>query len=454
MLLEVIVLAAGEGKRMQSRLPKVLHPLGGEPLLCHVLRAASALQPERIHVVHGHGGEQVREAVRDDSIHWVPQEKQLGTGHAVQQVLPHVQADKQVLVLYGDIPLISTALLRNLCESSRNALAVLTVVLSSPAGYGRVVRDEQGKVARIVEDKDASDDELRLSEVNTGFLAAPSALLSEWLSHVDNENKQGEYYLTDVVEIAVREGKPVQTIVAQNQWDVAGVNKRSELALLEREYQKRRALDLADGGVTVIDPYRLDMRGDVKMGVDSVVDVNVVLEGPVKIGRNVRVGANCCLSNVLVGDNVVIKPNSVIEEAIIGDGAMIGPFARIRPGTRIADDVHVGNFVELKNAELATGVKVNHLSYVGDSSVGAHSNVGAGVITCNYDGARKHKTEIGEHAFIGSNSQLVAPVRIGNGATVGAGSTITQDVPDNALAVSRAPQRNVQGWKRPRKNRE
>jgi len=438
---------------MQSRLPKVLHRLGGEPLLCHVLRAARALQPDRIHVVYGHGGEQVRETTGEtaceDSINWVEQREQLGTGHAVQQVVPHVESGRQVLVLYGDVPLISARSLESLCEAGRDTLAVLTVKLSDPAGYGRIVREDQGNVVRIVEERDAAGDELSLAEVNTGFLAAPSDRLGEWLSQVGKENSQGEYYLTDIVEIAVRDGMAVHAVTADNAWDVAGVNRRSELALLEREYQKRRALHLADSGVTVIDPYRLDLRGDVKVGADCVIDVNVVLEGPVKIGRNVRVGANCCLTNVLIGDDVIIRPNTVIEEAVVGNGAMIGPFARIRPGTRLAEDVHVGNFVELKNAELATGAKVNHLSYVGDSTVGAHSNIGAGVITCNYDGAHKHRTEIGDRAFIGSDSQLVAPVRIGNGATVGAGSTITQDVPDNALAVSRARQRNIKGWKGP-----
>lgn len=447
MSLEVIILAAGEGKRMQSRLPKVLHPLGGEPLLSHVLRTAGTLEPARVHVVYGHGGEQVRRAFSDDSINWVLQEHQRGTGHAVQQVLPQIETDQQILVLYGDVPLVPASSLDVLCAAGREALALLTVSLPDPSGYGRIIRDEQGRVARIVEDKDAAAAERVIKEVNTGFLSAPCRRLGDWLSRVGSDNSQGEYYLTDVVQVAVADGEVIRDVAAENAWDVAGVNKRSELALLEREYQKRRALELADRGVTVMDPWRLDQRGDVQVGRDCVFDVNVVLEGPVRIGDHVHVGANCCLSGARIGSNVVIMPNCVIEEAVVGDGARIGPFARIRPGTRIGKHAHVGNFVELKSASLGEGAKVNHLSYVGDSSVGERTNVGAGVITCNYDGVSKHKTVIGDDAFIGSNSQLVAPVRIGDGATVGAGSTITEDVPDHALAVSRSRQRNIKGWK-------
>lgn len=451
MLLEVIVLAAGEGKRMQSRLPKVLHALGGEPLIVHVLRTARSLGPARIHVVHGHGGEQVRAAVADDTINWVLQSEPLGTGHAVHQALPHVDGSRQVLVLYGDVPLIGAAALEALCEAGREAPAVLTTTLTDPGGYGRIVRDQAGRVRRIVEDKDAAGDERAITEINTGFIAAPAARLDALLRRVGNDNRQGEYYLTDIVQIAVDEGETVRDVAASDPWDVAGVNRRSELALLEREYQTRRALALADRGATVLDPYRLDQRGAVDAGRDCVIDVNVVMEGPVTLGDDVHVGANCLLANVRIGNNVTIQPNTVIEDAVIGDGAMIGPFARIRPGSRIAEDVHVGNFVELKNAELASGAKVNHLSYVGDSTVGANANIGAGVITCNYDGARKHRTLIGENAFVGSNSQLVAPVAIGAGATVGAGSTITQDVPADTLAVGRARQRHIDDWKRPEK---
>lgn len=437
---------------MQSRLPKVLHPLGGQPLLSHVLRAARSLGPERIHVVYGHGGEQVRQAVPDGSINWVLQAEQLGTGHAVQQVLPAVDKRRQVLVLYGDVPLIRAASLEALCQAGREAPAVLTAILPDPGGYGRIVRDQDRRLLRIVEDKDADGDERSITEINTGFIAAPADRLAALLSRVGNDNRQGEYYLTDIVQIAVAEGETVRDVTVADPRDVAGVNRRSELALLEREYQKRRALELADRGVTVLDPYRLDLRGEIEAGLDCVIDVNVIMEGPVSLGANVRVGANCLLHNVRISDNVTIRPNTVIEDAEVGDGAVIGPFARIRPGTRIAGGAHVGNFVELKNTELASGAKVNHLSYVGDSSVGEGSNIGAGVITCNYDGANKHRTEIGADAFVGSNAQLVAPVRIGNGATVGAGSTITQDVPDNSLAVSRNRQRNIQGWKRPTKD--
>lgn len=451
MSLEVIILAAGEGKRMHSRLPKVLHPLGGEPLLRHVLRSAAALGPARVHVVYGTGGEQVRETIDDDAINWVHQAEQLGTGHAVQQVLPRIPADRQVLVLYGDVPLMPPALLEALCHAGAERLAVLTTRPPDPSGYGRIVRGPDGRVVRIVEDKDAAGEERRIDEINTGFIAAPAGRLSAWLSRVGNDNKQGEYYLTDVVELAACDGEAVHDVTAPDYRDAAGVNKRSELALLERRYQERRALALADEGVTVLDPQRLDMRGEVDVDIDSVIDVNVLLEGPVQLGRNVHVGANCVLSRVTIGDNVQIRPHTLIEDAVVGEGAMIGPFARIRPGARIGADAHVGNFVEIKNADLDEGAKVNHLSYVGDSSVGAHSNLGAGVITCNYDGARKHRTVIGQDAFIGSNSQLVAPVTIGARATVGAGSTITQDVPDDTLGVARARQRNVKGWKRPGK---
>lgn len=446
---EVIVLAAGQGTRMHSALPKVLHPLGGEPLLGHVLRAAGRLKPDRVHVVYGHGGERVRESSDDDSINWVLQKEQLGTGHAVQQVLPHVGDDKRILILYGDVPLITAPLLEALCEAGRDAPAVMTVELPDPSGYGRIIRDETGRIVRIVEEQDASEAERAVPEVNTGFIAAPARSLKDWLSRVDNDNRKGEYYLTDIVGVAVEEGATINDVRARDPWDVSGVNRRSELALLEREYQKRRALELADRGVTVMDPYRLDIRGEVEAGRDCVIDVNVILEGRVVLGDNVNVGANCRLADVRIGDNVTIKPNSIVEEAVVGSESWIGPFARVRPGTRIGENVHVGNFVELKQAELADRAKVNHLSYVGDASVGADANIGAGVITCNYDGARKHRTRIGDDAFIGSNSQLVAPVRIGRGATVGAGSTITQDVPDNTLAVSRARQRNIPGWKRP-----
>jgi len=434
---------------MQSELPKVLHTLGGRPLLAHVLAAARALSPTRVHVVYGHGGDRVRDAFAAESVNWVHQPHQLGTGHAVAQVMPEVAEDSRILVLYGDVPLIPPKSLEALAGAAGDSLALLTMEMPDPTGYGRIVRDQGGRVVRIVEERDASEAERRIPEVNTGFLAAPRGRLAGWLSRIDSGNAQAEYYLTDVVAVAVADGAPVHDLQARNRWDVQGVNRRSELALLEREYQKRRALDLADRGVTVLDPYRLDVRGDIDVGRDCVIDVNVVIEGPVALGNNVRIGANCWLGRADIGDGVVIGPNTVIEEAVIGETARIGPFARIRPGTRLAQGVHVGNFVELKNAELEAGAKVNHLSYIGDTSVGPRANVGAGVITCNYDGANKHRTIIAEDAFIGSDSQLVAPVRIGAGATVGAGSTITQDVPDASLAVSRARQRNISGWKRP-----
>lgn len=454
MALEVIVLAAGQGTRMRSTLPKVLHQLGGVPLLQHVLNTVAILDPDKVHIVYGYGGEQLLDcfSTTDDKIRWVAQPEQLGTAHAVNQALPQVPEDNQVLVVYGDIPMISSQTLTSLLQSAQKSLGILTARLDSPKQYGRIIRDRQDRVVDIVEHKEANAEQITIQEINAGFMAAPAGQLKELLSKVKNSNTQQEYYLTDVVRLAVEMGLAVNDVRCNDEWEITGVNTRAELAVLEREYQKRRAVSLADTGVTIMDLSRLDLRGEVQIGKDSLLDVNVVIEGPVSIGEGVHIEPNCFLKDVVIGDHVRINSNSVIEQAVVGNKVLIGPFARIRPGTKIGEGVHIGNFVELKNAELGDGAKVNHLSYVGDSRIGGQTNIGAGVITCNYDGANKHQTQIGSDVFVGSNSQLVAPIKIGDGATVGAGSTITQDVPEGALAVSRAKQRHVPNWQRPKKS--
>ncbi len=453
MSLEVIVLAAGKGKRMQSDLPKVLHTLAGRPLISHVLDTAKALQPHAIHVVCGGDGESVRAATSGDELRWVVQAQQRGTGHAVQQALPGVSQDALVLVMYADVPLVRCDTLRAVVNSAgEKGLSLLTVIADDPTGYGRILRDSEGRIEGIVEERDASEDQRAITEVNTGILAAPAPALARWLAQVTDDNDQNEFYLTDVAALADQDNFAIHSVVASTQEEVLGVNSRQELALLERLYQRRLAEVLMNHGVTVIDPDRLDIRGKVTAGRDCVLDINVVLEGAVDLGDRVTIGPNNVIRNASIDDDVVVFANCVIEHASIGAGARIGPFARIRPGAAIEEQVHVGNFVEIKNSELRAGAKVNHLSYVGDSTVGRNTNIGAGVITCNYDGAHKHRTEIGDDVFVGSNSQLVAPVTIEQGATVGAGSTITSDVPERTLAVTRARQRHVSGWRRPRKD--
>ena len=447
--LHVVVLAAGQGTRMRSELPKVLHRLAGLPLLAHVLKAVAELAPAQTHVVYG--ADAVRAAGAEIAVNWVPQTQQLGTGHALQQALPQIDDDARILVVYGDIPLITPPSLTALLDPAEG-LVLLTAELDDPAGYGRILRDDDGAVRGIVEQRDASAGQLAITEINTGFLSAPARLLRQWLGRLDRDNDQGEYYLTDVVALAVADGVPVSSCRANDPWEVSGVNSRRELAALERHYQHRQAQTLMAAGVTVMDPARIDVRGwDVVVGRDCVLDVNVVLTGPCHLGEGVHVGANSCLQGVEIGDGVVVESHCVIQDAVIGARSVVGPFARIRPGARLAAGVHVGNFVEVKNSYLAPGAKANHLSYVGDSDVGAGVNVGAGVITCNYDGAYKHRTVIGDDVFIGSNSQLVAPVTIDKGATIGAGSTITADVPPEVLAVTRAEQRHISDWRRPRK---
>ncbi|MGE0080760.1 MAG: bifunctional UDP-N-acetylglucosamine diphosphorylase/glucosamine-1-phosphate N-acetyltransferase GlmU [Thiohalomonadaceae bacterium] len=448
--LEIVVLAAGQGTRMKSDLPKVLHPLAGRPLLAHAIATAQALNPARTHVVYGHGGERVLTQFPDAPVTWVEQAERLGTGHAVMQAMPGVADDAVVLVLYGDVPLVPAALLEPLvAEASGGALAILTVELADPKGYGRILRDAQGAVLGIVEEKDASPEQRQIREGNTGILAAPAARLRAWLGALKNTNAQGEYYLTDVVAMAVADKVPVLAHCAADEDDVLGVNDKLQLAHLERVYQRRQADALMRAGVTLMDPARFDLRGTVQCGRDVVIDAGVILEGHVTLGDGVTVGANCYLRDVELGAGTQVRPMSVLEETVVGPDCRIGPFARLRPGTVLAAHAHVGNFVELKNAQVGEGSKVNHLSYVGDTFMGRDVNVGAGTITCNYDGANKHRTVIGDRAFIGSDSQLVAPVEIGADATIGAGSTVTRDAPPGELTLSRAPQKSIAGWKRP-----
>lgn len=450
--LEVIVLAAGKGKRMVSNVPKVLHELAGEPLLAHVLRCVNQLGAKAVHVVCGHGADTVCDHFAGEGVTWVVQAEQLGTAHAVKTAMAKVEPASVVLVVYGDIPLIDHRELSALVEAvDANKLALLTAEFKDPSGYGRIVRNKHGAVVECVEHKDASADQLQIQEVNTGFIAARASDLARWLEQVSNHNVQNEYYLTDVVSIAAKGGAKVIDFQASDATSVLGVNTKAELAYLERYYQAKRASLFLEQGVTIVDPSRFDARGDVHFGTDCVCDVNVVLEGPLEIGDGVRIEAHNVLRRCRIGDHVHIKPQCVIEDAEIGPNTTVGPFARIRPGARIADNVHIGNFVEIKNSDLATGTKVNHLAYVGDTTVGRNVNIGAGVITCNYDGANKYRTEIEDDVFVGSNSQLVAPLKLGKGVTIGAGSTITNDVPPDNLALTRAPQKHVKGWRRPKK---
>lgn len=452
--LEIAVLAAGKGTRMRSERPKVLHDLAGRPLLHYVLETARALGPRRIHVVYGHGGDQVRERCPGDDVHWVLQAEQRGTGHALQQALAAIPDAATVLVLYGDVPLIRRETLQTLVEMAGGAnVSLLTVTLDEPAGYGRIVRDRDGRIERIVERKDASAAELAITEVNTGFLAAPAARLKDWIARLTNANAQGEYYLTDIIGMAVGEGLDIVAHRPSDTWETLGVNSKTELAQLERVHQHNQARALMEQGATVRDPARLDVRGTVAVGRDVEIDVNVVLEGRVVLGDGARIGPNCYLRDVEVGAGTVVLPQCVLEEATIGDGCRIGPFARLRPGTRLANHAHVGNFVEIKNAVVGESAKINHLTYVGDAQIGRDVNIGAGTITCNYDGANKHRTVIQDNAFIGSNTALVAPVTIGAGATIGAGSVITRDAPPGELTLSRAEQKTRSGWKRPTKKK-
>ena len=450
MPLAVVILAAGQGKRMRSTLPKVLQPLAGRPLLSHVLETARSLSPDAIHVVYGHGGEAVRKQLADAPVNWVLQAQQLGTGHAVLQAAEQLHPDQRVLILYGDVPLIMPETLQQLLEGcGPDDLALLTVELEDPEGYGRIVRDADDQVLRIVEEKDASDKQRAIHECNTGVMAAPARRLVPWLKQLRNANAQGEYYLTDVIAAAVKDGVAVNPLIADSEEEVQGVNDKVQLSMVEATYRLRQAVALMEAGVTVIDPLRLDVRGQVEAGRDVTLDVNVVLEGRVNLADNVKVGPNCLLRNVEVGFGSEIAANSVLDGCVIGAGCRIGPFARIRPDSVLADEVHVGNFVEVKKTRLGKGSKANHLTYLGDAVVGSGVNVGAGTITCNYDGVNKSVTTIGDGAFIGSGSMLVAPVTIGANATIGAGSTITSEAPAGQLTLERSRQLTVEGWQRP-----
>ena len=448
--LEIVILAAGQGKRMYSDLPKVLHGLAGKPLLGHVLDTARALKPAAIHVIYGHGGEQVRAAfARDTDVNWVHQAEQKGTGHAVAQAMHKVADQANVLVLYGDVPLIRPQTLQELLSAAGNGLALLTVELDEPGAYGRILRDKSGRVVRIVERKDATAEEAKVHEVNTGFLAAPAGKLNKWLAGLKNHNAQGEYYLTDIISMAVAENVPITTRTPGDIAEILGVNSKPELAQLERMHQKQLAEKLMQQGVTLRDPARLDVRGELICGRDVVIDVNVIFEGQVTLGDRVQVGPNNVIRDSSVGTGTIIQPNCVIEHADIGTDCRIGPFARLRPETKLAAHVHVGNFVEVKKSEVGEGSKMNHLSYIGDSTIGTGVNIGAGTITCNYDGANKHRTVIGDNVFVGSNTALVAPITVGANATIGAGSVITKEAPAGELTLTRAPQVTKPGWKRP-----
>jgi bifunctional UDP-N-acetylglucosamine pyrophosphorylase/glucosamine-1-phosphate N-acetyltransferase len=447
----VVILAAGQGTRMKSRLPKVLHPLAGKPLLSHVIDTARCLKPEKIMVVYGHGGEQVPRALAGDDLTWVEQAEQLGTGHAVEQAMGEIDNDSSLLVLYGDVPLIQTTTLAELVRLGSEGFGLLTVHLLNPTGYGRIIRNSHGEVLRIVEEKDTSEAERSITEINSGIMCTRAKQMRDWLSQLENNNAQKEYYLTDTISMAVEAGISVKTTHPVAQQEVAGVNSRSQLAELERYYQLQLAEKLMASGVTIIDPARLDIRGQISSGQDVTLDINVVLEGVVKLGNNVRIGPGCVVKDSEIADDVEIKAMSVIEQAKIGPGAQVGPFARLRPGTELAKDVHIGNYVEIKNSQVGIGTKINHLSYVGDTTVGKAVNIGAGTITCNYDGANKYRTIIGDHAFIGSDTQLVAPVEVGEGATIGAGTTLTNDAPAEELTLSRVKQKTITGWQRPKK---
>jgi bifunctional UDP-N-acetylglucosamine pyrophosphorylase / glucosamine-1-phosphate N-acetyltransferase len=452
--MNVVILAAGMGKRMQSALPKVLHPLAGKPLLSHVIDTARALSPSRLCIIYGHGGEAVPQRIGAPDLSFAKQEPQLGTGHAVMQAVPHLRDDVPTLILYGDVPLTTTDSLQQLLDSAgADKLAVLTVELDDPTGYGRIVRRD-GKIIGIVEQKDASESERAIREVNTGIMVAPTAKLKKWLDNLSNDNAQREYYLTDIVARAVEDGVPVVSAQPSAVWETLGVNSKVQLAELERIHQANIAGALLEQGVTLADPARIDVRGTLVCGRDVTIDVNCIFEGQVELEDGVSIGAHCVIRNARIAKGANIKPFCHIEDASVGAQSAIGPYARLRPGTELAEDVHIGNFVEVKNSRIAAHSKANHLAYVGDATVGSRVNIGAGTITCNYDGANKFQTIIEDDAFIGSDTQLVAPVRVGKGATLGAGTTLTRDAPEGKLTVSRARQLTIDNWQRPVKNKK
>ena len=449
--LNVVILAAGKGTRMYSEKPKVLHALAGKPLIQHVLDCATELKPQKICVVYGHGGEAVPKAMQQYAATFVLQEPQLGTGHAVQQAMAHLADDSHTLVLYGDVPLIQHNTLHQM-QQAEDGLVLLTVILKNPVGYGRIVRDALGNVLSIVEEKDATTEQREIHEVNTGILLAPTKQLRAWLAKLQNNNTQGEYYLTDIVSMAVQQGITVRTIQPAHDWEIHGINSKAQLAVLERTWQLVEAGRLLVQGVTLADPARIDVRGKLSCESDVEIDVGCIFEGEVNLGNKVRVGAYSVIRNSSIAAGTDIAPYSHIDSSEVGVNCHIGPYARLRPGTKLRDEVHIGNFVEVKNSEIAANSKANHLSYIGDSTVGSRVNIGAGTIICNYDGANKHRTVIEDDVFIGSDTQLVAPVTVRKGATIGAGSTITRDAPEGELTLSRSKQMTIAGWKRPTKS--
>ncbi|MCI5764715.1 bifunctional UDP-N-acetylglucosamine diphosphorylase/glucosamine-1-phosphate N-acetyltransferase GlmU [Actinobacillus porcinus] len=451
--LSVVILAAGKGTRMYSDLPKVLHKVAGKPMVKHVIDTAKQLSADQIHLIYGHGADLLKERLANEPVNWVFQAEQLGTGHAMQQAAPFFKDDENIVMLYGDAPLITKETLEKLIAAKpENGIALLTVKLDNPTGYGRIIR-ENGSVVAIVEQKDANPEQLKITEVNTGVMVSDGASFKKWLARLDNNNAQGEYYMTDVIGLANQDGFQVAAVTAEDIMEVEGANNRLQLNALERYYQRKQAKALLLAGVSLADPERFDLRGELVHGKDCEIDINVIIEGKVTLGNNVKIGAGAVLKNVTLHDNVEIKPYSVLEDSVIGEAADVGPFARLRPGAELATKAHVGNFVEIKKAVIGEGSKVGHLTYIGDAEVGANVNVGAGVITCNYDGANKFKTIIGDDVFVGSDSQLVAPVTIEKGATIGAGSTITKNVAENELVITRVPQRHIQGWQRPTKKK-
>ena len=448
-----VILAAGKGTRMYSEKPKVLHTLAGRPMAKHVIDTCQSLGANNIHLVYGHGGDQMKQAFEQESVNWVLQAEQLGTGHAVNQAAPGFADDEKVLVLYGDVPLISQETIENLLDAQPNGgIALLTVVLKKPDGYGRIIR-KNGPVVAIVEQKDATEEQKLVREVNTGVMVATGGDLKRWLSALKNENAQGEYYLTDVIAAAHEEGRAVEAVHPVNPIEVEGVNDRSQLARLERAFQSMQAQTLLQQGVMLRDPSRFDLRGQLQCGMDVEIDTNVIIEGSVSLGDNVFIGTGCVLKDCEIDDNTVLSPYTVIDGATVGEDCTVGPFARLRPGTELKKAAHVGNFVEIKNATLGQDSKAGHLTYLGDAQIGDRVNVGAGVITCNYDGANKFKTTIGDDVFVGSDSQLIAPVTIADGATIGAGTTLTKDVAENELVITRAKERVIADWKRPTKKK-
>lgn len=449
--LSVVILAAGKGTRMYSDLPKVLHSIAGKPMVKHVIDTAKQLGAHNIHLVYGHGGDLMQQRLANEPVNWVLQTEQLGTGHAMQQAAPFFADDENILMLYGDAPLITKATLEKLIAAKPDkGIALLTVVLDNPTGYGRILR-ENGNVVGIVEQKDANAEQLKIQEVNTGVMVSDGASFKKWLTQLDNNNTQGEYYMTDVIALANRDGCQVAAVQAADLMEVEGANNRLQLVALEQYFQQKQACELLLAGVMLLDPNSFKLRGELTHGKDVEIDMNVILKGKVRLGNRVKIGAGCVLTNCDIGDDVEIKPYSVLEDTSVGANAAIGPFSRLRPGTELAENTHVGNFVEIKKAQIGKGSKVNHLTYVGDAEIGKDCNIGAGVITCNYDGANKFKTIIGDNVFIGSDSQLVAPVTIESGATIGAGSTIRTDVKHDELVTTRVPQRHIQGWERPKK---